>query len=345
MKNNKYWADRAKERMMFYHNNSDETIQTITNAYSKALHDIESDIRKTIGAYARSGELTSSQARRYLNEKIPNFILNIVKRLYPRVKNKNLKKWMLSKINAPAYKARITRLEALKQSIYLNIKQVADIETRLSKSQYIDTINQAYYRNIFDIHKGIGMGFEFAKIPTKTIEEILKNPWSGKHFSKRIWDNTDILTEQLTEILTSGFMSGKSIDRMARELSEQVNVGKYIATRLIRTETTYMANMAEVESYKEVGIEKYIYVATLDSRTSDICQELDRKVFNVRDATPGENLPPLHPNCRSTTRSYISKEELAKIKRRARNPETGKTYLVSGDMSYKEWYQKYVKGV
>lgn len=328
--------------MAMYHKDSDETIRLITNAYSKALYDIEEDIRKIIGTYVTNNQLTSSQARKYLNQKIPNFILDIIKSLYPRAKNESLQKWMLSIINAPAYRARITRLEALKQSIYLRTKLVADIETQLSTSQYLNTINNAYYRNMFDIQKGLGLGFNFATMPSQVIEEILKNPWSGQHFSSRIWNNTDVLADKLQEVITSGFMSGKSIDRMVKEVEDLTDYGKFAAARLVRTETTYMANAAEVESYKECGIDKYIFVATLDVRTSEVCQELDREVFEVSKAIAGENLPPMHPNCRSTTRSYVSKEELAKVKRRARDPETGKTYLVPADMSYKEWKEKYL---
>lgn len=342
MKSNQYWINRSKNRMKEYHKDSNKTLNTITNAYDKAIKDIEEDIRKIFDKYALDGNLSPIESRRYLNQKIPNFILELMRKYYPKIKNEDIKRWMLSKINAPAYKARMTRLEALKESVYIRSKQIADVEIQASTRQYINTISQAYYRNMFDIQKGIGMGFEFATMPSQAIETILKNPWSGKQFSERIWNNTDILAEQLTEILTSGFMTGKSIDKMARELRDITHVGKYVATRLIRTETTYMANAAEIESYKECGIEKYIYIATLDLRTSKDCRELDRQVFEVLKAVAGENLPPMHPNCRSTTRAYLGPDTLKNIQRRARNPKTGKTYLIPADMNYEQWYQKYV---
>lgn len=342
MKNNKYWANRAKERMNDYHRNSDKTIRLITKAYDKAIKDIEKEIQKIFNKFARDGELSPEEARKILNEKVSSKELDEIRGIVYTTENEEIKRYLISRLNGPAYKARMTRLEALKERVYVGCKRIADVEIQASERQYIDTINQAYYSNIFDIHKGLGIGFNVAAIPTKTIEQILKNPWSGKHFSKRIWKNTDILAEKLTEIITGGFMSGKSYYKMAKELEEYAEYGKYAAMRVVRTETTYMANMAEIESYKECGIGKYIYVATLDLRTSEICQELDRKVFEVSKAEPGKNLPPMHPNCRSTTRSYISEEELKKIKRRARDPKTGKAYLVPGDMNYKDWYEKYV---
>lgn len=344
-RSDKYWANRAKERMMLYHNDSNRTIQAVTNSYDRALKEIEEDIKRILDKYALEGSLSAGEARRYLNQRIPNFVLEAMKNIYPNIKSESIKKWMSAKINSSVYKAKITRLEALRETIDLRCKQLADIELELSKRQYAGTINLAYYRNIYDTQKGIGIGFNFDTIPTQVIETILNNPWSGKHFSSRVWGNTDILAEQLTEVITSGFISGKSIDKMARELRELTGAGKYAATRLIRTETTYMANMAELESYKECGIEKYIYVATLDDRTSEMCQELDRKIFTVNEAEPGKNLPPMHPNCRSTTRAYLRQDTLKNIQRRARDPVTGKTYLVPADMDYRTWLKEYVKEV
>lgn len=139
------------------------------------------------------------------------------------------------------------------------------------------------------------MGFDFDTMPSQVIETILKNPWSGKQFSERVWNNTDALAENITEIITSGFMSGKSYRKMAKEIEDFTDCGKYASMRLIRTETTYMSNAAEIESYKECGIEKYIYIATLDLRTSEDCRELDRQVFEVIKALAGKKPPTYAP--------------------------------------------------
>jgi hypothetical protein len=52
-------------------------------------------------------------------------------------------------------------------------------------------------------------------------------------------------------------------------------------------------------------------------------------------------LPPLHPNCRSTTAAYFAEADRSAMERRARDPE-GEGYYVPADMSYKEWEEKYV---
>ncbi len=47
----------------------------------------------------------------------------------------------------------------------------------------------------------------------------------------------------------------------------------------------------------------------------------------------------MHPNCRSKTRAYMGEEIEKTLKRRARNPVTGKNEII-GNMSYKEWLNK-----
>ncbi|MBD2861610.1 minor capsid protein [Paenibacillus oceani] len=272
-----------------------------------------------------------------LNQQIPNPLLSFAKRMYPRVKNERIRRWMLNRMNAPAYRARITRLQALKEQVYLQSKMIADAEITASTVGYVRIINQAYYRTMFDLQKGIGVGFNFAAMPARVIETILKRPWSGEHYSSRIWDNTDALARLLNEVLTGGFMSGTGVRKMVEELLERTEVGRHASNRLVRTETTYMANAAELESYEEAEIDRYRFVATLDNRTSSQCRSHDLKDYLVSEAVPGKNMPPLHPFCRSTTVAVIGDETVQGAQRRARDPETGKTMLVPANMSYEQW--------
>lgn len=338
MKNNSYWKDRANERMADYHKSSDETIGKINNAYDKAIEDINKEINKIFFKFQTDSGLSIEEAKALLNSKISEKKLESIRAKIAYIEDKDLKQYLMAQLNAKAYNARMTRLEALKESIYINTKKAAEVELKQSELGYINNINKAYYKNIYDIQKGTGVVTEFATMPVSTIEEILKNNWSGKHYSERIWGNSEVLATKIEEVITSGLMSGKSSRKMATELAELSQYGKMAAERLVRTETTYVTNMAELESYKKTDIEKYIFVATLDLRTSDECRKMDGKIIEVDKGVPGENLPPLHPWCRSTTRAYF---EGMTRRRRARDPETGKNYIIE-DMNYDEWYQKCV---
>ncbi|WFR60860.1 minor capsid protein [Paenibacillus amylolyticus] len=339
-RSNTYWDRRAQQRMAEYHRDADTTIRTVTRGYQMAQEDIQLEIDKIFKTFGK--DMDPKRARRFLNQKIPNPLLKLAKKWYPRVKNDQIKRWLLARMNAPAYRARISRLQALKEQIALQGKVIADVELTASRNGYVKAIRKSYYRSIFDIQKGFGLGFNFVRIPFGDIEAILMNPWSGSHFSSSVWSNTERLADQVTDVVTSGFMSGLSSVKMAQKLSELMQSGLFVASRLIRTETTYMSNAGEMAAYKEAGVDQYQFMATLDSRTSEKCRKHDLKVYDVADAQPGKNMPPLHPWCRSTTRGWFGEEAIAGMQRRARDPQTGKTMLVPANVNYDDWYRQYV---
>ena len=207
------------------------------------------------------------------------------------ITDESIKKKLLAKYNAPAYAYRISRYEALQQNIDIELKKLANLEQQITEIRYVDTIQEGYYHNIYDIQKGTGLGFSFAQIDNRTINLLLNENWiDNANFSKRIWNNSEKLGEYLRIQLTADTMSGKSIHKIAQELSEYMNVGLYNATRLIRTEVNHFANEAEMLSYEECEIEKYRFIATLDNRTCEHCAELDNKVFKVKDRKPRKKL-------------------------------------------------------
>ena len=69
---------------------------------------------------------------------------------------------------------------------------------------------------------------------------------------------------------------------------------------IARTETVRLANAGLKDMYIENDITTYRYLSAIDDRTSDICRELDGQVFLTKDGTPGVNMPPMHPMCRSS---------------------------------------------
>lgn len=177
----------------------------------------------------------------------------------------------------------------------------------------------------------------FAALPQKTINGIINDKWKGANFSQRVWANTSQTAKNAYDIVTRGIMTGANVRTMTQQLSETMQAGMYASMRLIRTETNRVHNAAEREAYKEEEIENYRFLATLDGRTCERCGRLDGKTFLVEDTKEGVNFPPLHPNDRCTTVQAMDGETLENLKRRARDPETGKIATVPGDMTWKEW--------
>ena len=109
-------------------------------------------------------------------------------------------------------------------------------------------------------------------------------------------DNKDALVKHIKQNLTAGIIRGDSIQKMSRQLKKDLNVLYYQAERLVRTETNYAMNQGHLKGYEDSGVvEKYEFLAAIDSRTSKLCKNQNGKVYKLSDATVGVNYPPLHP--------------------------------------------------
>lgn len=339
-----YWEKRQTELMKRLEKGTEKTINALIDSYEKATKDIQKEITKIFNKYTKDGKLTREEAIKLLNTKETKQFYDDLLEQINTIKDTDIKRKLLAKYNAPAYGYRISRYETLQRRIDIEIKKVAEIEKQLTTERYIDTINETYYRNMFNIQRNLGFSFSFSNIDNRTIELLLNENWIDKaNFSQRIWNNSEFLGKYLRTNLTAATMSGKSINKIAQELADYMNVGIYNAVRLVRTEVNHFANEAEMLAYEELDIEKYRFIATLDNRTCEHCAELDNKIFDVKDRRPGKNYPPIHANDRCTTVAVFDDEVTDGLQRKARD-ENGKPILVSQDMNYKGWYSKYVEG-
>ena len=239
-----------------------------------------------------------------------------------------------------AYEYRMKRLNALLAKTQKKMQELYGVTLNDTTEFLRNIIPEAYYHTIFDIAQAVGEQPVFSAVNTRLIDQIVNDQWSGKNYSQRIWWNTSKLSEDVQQLLTTAAMSGESIYKTSRRLSERFGESMNNSVRLIRTETTYSCNQAELASYEELDIDRYKYVATLDTRTSPICQKLDGQIFNTKDAKAGVNLPAMHPNCRSTTIPYFKE---GRPQFRTARDKDGKRIKVPADMKYDEWYKKYIE--
>ena len=98
---------------------------------------------------------------------------------------------------------------------------------------------------------------------------------------------------------------------MAADLITRSNTAYYQAERLVRTETNYALTQGHLNGYKEAGVKKYEILAKIDSRTSKICKEKDGDIVEIDEGgIVGDNLPPFHPNCRTTIIPVIEDDDI-----------------------------------
>ncbi len=130
--------------------------------------------------------------------------------------------------------------------------------------------------------------------------------------------------------------TGASPKKAIENIAKQFNTSKSNAGKLIMTESAYFATASQGECYKDLDVDNYEVVGTLDSHTCSFCGEMDGKVFPVNKMQAGSTAPPFHPWCRCTTAPYY--EDMAGVgKRFARDIETGEAYYLPADTTYKQW--------
>lgn len=159
--------------------------------------------------------------------------------------------------------------------------------------------------------------------------------------------------QQITGSVTSSILQGKSIPKIAKDLQSRMQeMNRTSAVRTARTAVTGAQNAGRMDAYtaaEKMGIHvRKQWLATLDNRTRHAHAMLDGqtvdndkpfKVDGYEIMFPGDASAPgyLVYNCRCTLIAAL--DDVPKIPnplRRARDPETGKSILVS-DMTYAQW--------
>lgn len=325
-----YWRERAEDRLDEAEKLSVPYLEDIHAVYDDARLKIVEDIKNLYKNYYKDDGGFDQEKLRVI---IPNGDLERFHR--------EMKKAGLSEYLPENYKARMTRLEYLYADCWAESKKASLKHQQIETKAHRETIKNAYYKTIYDTGVGLKINPAFSKLDNRAVNQVLNTKFLGGNYSERIWKNTDKLADTLKEVIGSAIARGESYSKTAREIRERFGVTQYEATRLVQTETCYFQNQAEIEALKTMGIEKYKFIATLDSRTSDICREHDKKVYNIEDAKAGKNLPPLHPNCRSTVSAYLGEEYESAI-RVARN-ENGENEYVE-NIDYSEWLKHIENG-
>lgn len=323
-----YWDKRALRRLSDAEKQGAEYSKRIQKIYDQAQKNIQRDIENIYANYSKATGMDVQSLKELLTK-------TQTQKLWDELKAQGLDKYVKGN-----YKARITRLEQLQAQIYAKAKEIYTQEQKEHTDCYKGVINDTYYKSIYDTQMGTGYDFTFSTLDDNLVKSVLSERWSGKNYSQRIWGNTDLLAESVSEIVGGALMNGQSIAKTSRQIRERFNVSKYYADRLVRTETNHFHNQADAMAYEEMDVNKYVFMAVLDTRTSEICQKYDNKVIDLKEKQEGVNFPPLHPNCRSTTRAYMGEEIEKTLKRRARNPITGENEIID-NMSYKEWAKKH----
>ena len=345
MKSSTYWRQRFLQIEQSQNQTGMQCYANIERQYRQAQRQIESQLEVWYQRFADNNGVTMAEARRMLTarelEELKWDVRNYIKYGEENAINQQ---WMKQLENASA-RYHISRLEALKLQTQQQLEVMFGNQLDSIDSAMRDIYLQGYYHTAYEIQKGVGIGWNFATLDERRISKVINNPWAvdGKNFSERIWSNRQRLVNELNTELTRNIILGQDPQKAIDAIAKRMNVSKNNAGRLVMTEEAFFSAAAQKDCFDELDVEQFEIVATLDSHTSDLCREMDGKVFPMSQWEVGVTAPPFHVWCRSTTVPAFG-DEFDNIGERAARGEDGKTYYVPADMTYKEWQQAFVDG-
>lgn len=298
MNNRKYWEKREEAKLKKGLKDIKIIEKELKREYKKAMDAISKEIAFLMSKYAKDNNLTYDEASKLLNSKEMKKFRYDIKTYIKLIENtfdNELSEKLLLELNTLSMKSCISRLEEIFYQCDKYINELTKTTENSLQMCFSATVKDAYYATMYDMHKFVGVGYTFAKVDDELIRNILKYPWSGKDYSARIWNNRNKLREALKEEITQMVIQGKDLRSTSKALSKRLNAHYGNCVRLIHTEHSYVMGEASAASYKELGVEKYQFLATLDKRTSEVCRNLDGQVFELKDRVVGVNASPMHP--------------------------------------------------
>lgn len=342
-----YWKKRFEQLEQMSHSYGQQTYMEVEPAFTQAQRSIQAQIEVWYQRFADNNGVTLAEARRLLTTReLAELKWDVQEYIKYGQQNALDGKWMKQLENASA-RFHISRLEALQlrsqQALEVAFGNELDAVDRMARKVFTED----YYHSIFEVQKGFNVGWEIGQIDERELDKVVKKPWStdGKNFSDRIWSRKQQMIGDLHQELTRTLVQGKAPDEAIKHMQKfvdgKVKNAKAAASRLVMTEQAYFHSVSQEEAFKDLDVEEFEVVATLDGHTSEICQEMDGKHFPMSDYEPGVTAPPFHPNCRSVTAPYFEDNYGGQ---RAARGEDGKTYYVPDNMTYQEWKDSMVEG-
>lgn len=344
MQNSEYWKKRFELLEQKQNQIGVQCYSDIEKQFRQAQKQLEGQLSAWYQRFADNNGISMQEAKKWLTAaELEEFKWDVNQYIRYGKENAINGQWVKQLENASA-KYHISRLEALKLQTQQSIETLFGNQLDSIDGAMKNVYRSGYYHTAFEIQKGFGVGWDFAALDERQIAKVINTPWAvdGKNFSERIWNNRTKLINELNTELTRNIITGADPQKAIDAIAKKMNTSKTAAGRLVMTEEAFFSSAAQRDCFFELDVEQFEVVATLDSHTSEICQEMDGKHFKMSEWEIGVTAPPFHVWCRSTTVPYF--DDLGSVGERAARGEDGKTYYVPANMTYKEWEKSFVNG-
>ena len=298
-----YWKRRAEANMDGVQRGAEQRLARLGRAYHQAARELEGEVQRILGTYAKRFDLTPEEAAAALREPVDE--------------------------ESRAYGYRVSRAEALEKAIRERLNGLGARLERETAAQREWTASKSY-QSARKMMRDMTGGVVSQAVPDlQGLLRAMDTAWSGRNYSARIWRNTDHLAQMLEDEIEAAFLSGKSVRRMANVIMDRFGVGYRAAECLMRTETSYVQNKTAAKSYEDAGCTEYEVLTAQDRRTCRRCAAQNGRRYLFTEMQAGENAPPFHPNCRCTILPVVGEEE--RLAKKAGPEELGFAVAKTGE--------------
>ena len=298
-----YWKRRAEANMDGVQRGAEQRLARLGRAYHQAARELEGEVQRILGTYAKRFDLTPEEAAAALREPADE--------------------------ESRAYGYRVSRAEALEKAIRERLNGLGARLERETAAQREWTASKSY-QSARKMMRNMTGGVVSQAVPDlQGLLRAMDTAWSGRNYSARIWRNTDQLAQMLEDEIEAAFLSGKSVRRMANVIMDRFGVGYRAAECLVRTETSYVQNQTAAKSYEDAGCTEYEILTASDRRTCRRCAAQNGRRYLFTEMQAGENAPPFHPNCRCTILPVVGEEE--RLAKKAGPEELGFAVAKTGE--------------
>ena len=295
--NDVYWAERFQLLEAIQNEDGRNVIRKLKKAYEQATKDLEKDLAYWYSRFAGNEGISLADARKMLStSQLKDFKMTVEEYIS---KGESLDPKWRDALERASIKVHVSRLEALKLQLQQHAEETASRMALLMDEYATSSYKKQYYHTAFEIQKGIGLGWDLQKLDDRQVSKVVRKPWAadGTNFSERVWDNRTKLVNELHTTLTSSIARGENPTKTIDKLADKMDNSLFNAGRVVMTEGAFFASAAKQDCFADLDVDWYEYVATLDLKTSQICRDLDGKIFERKDYIVGTTAPPLHPFC------------------------------------------------
>ena len=280
------------------HSRIDTDARVLDRVAKQYQDDFDKAIKEVYNIWGQGGKLVSE---------------NMVKPISLKQKamlQKRMQRWIDSGIYAQD-KQFIRKLERMitkpiirrQEFLEINIRRVTS-EIKIEQSPLL---LKSLYQTWLDSERTVAriMSTSFQRAGDDFIYKKIAEKFQGTSLISRMFNQASMMTDQFMRASSLALAQGVSYKGMKQVIKYFFSKGDYRARRILVTESARINTEAKFEAYKKNDVKLYQYVSVMDDRTTDICVWHDLKVYKVSKMVVGKNAPPMHVNCRSTTKAYF----------------------------------------